>query len=463
VSDKKPTAVSAKTAQKDAFHLPPGSGWIGAWKKAAIVGVVGMLASVYGMTVDPDRFAFSYMFALFSFLSIGLGALFFVVVQHFSRAGWSVTVRRSAEFMMAGLPIFVLLIVPILLPRSMTALFPWIDPTAHHQERVERIQNRAAPPHTNKEQTTNLEPWAYRDEASKGEQQLDPAMEKAEGREHVETLEKWKTPYLNKTFFYIRAILYVLIWAWLAQRYFRWSVEQDDKKKLENTRAAQEFAPIAIILFGTSISFAAFDWLLSLDPMWYSTIFGVVIFAGSALISMVTLILFTLMLKRSGLLGDAVNVEHYHDMGKLMFGWLVFWAYVSFAQFFLIWYSNIPEELVFFHTRWDDNHGTWMNYSVGLVAFRFFTPFWFLMSRNIKRNMKALTTGTIILLVSHFVDMYWIVMPNYGPLQIHWLDFTCLLGVGGLYLAMVLRSMEGRALVPTGDPRLVRALKFENA
>ncbi len=463
MSDKKPTPAPSSGPQKDAFHLPAGSGWIGAWKKAAIVGAVGMAASLFGMTQEPDRFAFSYMFALFSFLSIALGALFFVVVQHFSRAGWSVTVRRSSEFFMAGLPVFILLVVPILLPRSMTALFSWIDPAAHHEERVVRVHNRAAPPHVNLDQTTNLEPWAYRQEATKGEQALEPAMEQAEGREHIETLEKWKAPYLNKTFFYIRAVFYVLVWAWLSQRYFRWSVEQDEKKKLENTRAAQEFAPIAIILFGTTISFAAFDWLLSLEPMWFSTIFGVVIFAGASLMSMVTLILFTRLLKQSGLLGDAVNVEHYHDMGKLMFGWLVFWAYTSFAQFFLIWYSNIPEELVFFHTRWDDNHATWMNYSIGIVVFRFFTPFWFLMSRNIKRNSTALTLGALVLLVSHFADMYWLVLPNYGPLQLHWLDFTCLLGVGGLYMALVLRNMEGRALIPTGDPRLIRALNFENA
>ena len=104
-----------------------------------------------------------------------------------------------------------------------------------------------------------------------------------------------------------------------------------------------------------------------------------------------------------------------------------------------------------------------MNYSIGIVVFRFFTPFWFLMSRNIKRNSTALTLGALVLLVSHFADMYWLVLPNYGPLQLHWLDFTCLLGVGGLYMALVLRNMEGRALIPTGDPRLIRALNFENA
>src|SRR5207253_2705343 len=141
-----------------------------------------------------------------------------------------------------------------------------------------------------------------------------------------------------------------------------------------------------LMLFALTITFAAFDWIMSLDPMWYSTIFGVVIFAQSTVVNMAMLILVTMLLKRSGILGNAVHEEHYHDMGKLMFGWLVFWAYVSFSQFFLIWYGNIPEELSFYHLRWNDNGGTWRNVGLALIILRFAIPFWFVMSRNIKRR-----------------------------------------------------------------------------
>jgi hypothetical protein len=202
---------------------------------------------------------------------------------------------------------------------------------------------------------------------------------------------------------------------------------------------------------------------MSLDPFWYSTIFGVVIFACSAVVNMANLIVVTLILRNKGPLKDAVTVEHFHDMGKLMFGWLVFWAYVSFSQFFLIWYAGIPEEIAFFHRRWTDNAGTWKLLGIGLVAVKFAVPFWLVMSRNVKRRVGALAFGAVIILVMHVLEMYWYVMPNLGAFAPHWLDIASLLGVGGIYLGAVLHAMAGNSLVPIGDPRLVRALKFENA
>src|SRR5271167_2152851 len=150
-------------------------------------------------------------------------------------------------------------------------------------------------------------------------------------------------------------------------------------------------------------------------------------------------------------------------MGKLLFGWVDFWSYVSFAQFFLTWYSNIPDEVGWFHKRWDDNGGTWMGVSLALVALHFFVPFWFLLSRNTKRTLPLLAAGATCMLIMHVVEVYWIIMPNLGPLEPNLLDLGCLLGVVGVYLAAVLYGMKDYALVPIGDPRLVRALEFENA
>ena len=272
-----------------------------------------------------------------------------------------------------------------------------------------------------------------------------------------------KKPYLNRQFLLIRLIGYLLIWTWLVQKYFRWSTEQDQSRALENTAAAQRFSPLGLILFGWSLTFFSFDWLLSLDGTWYSTIFGVTVFAQCALFQMASLILMTLLLRRSGLLGDAVNVEHYHDMGKLLFGWIVFWSYVTFAQFFLIWYSNIPDEVAWFHKRWSDNGGTYKTLALTLVVMHFFVPFWFLMSRNIKRRLNLLAAGAICMVVMHVLEVYWIVMPNFGPLDPSLVDVGCFLGVFGVYLAAVLRGMEDYSLVPVGDPRLHRSLEFENA
>jgi len=237
----------------------------------------------------------------------------------------------------------------------------------------------------------------------------------------------------------------------------------DKTKALENTAAAQSFAPAGLILFGVTLTFFAFDWLLSLDGTWYSTIFGVQFFAQCALFQIASLILWTLMLRRSALLGDAVNVEHFHDLGKLLFGWIVFWSYISFAQFFLTWYSNIPDEVAWFHKRWHDNGGSWKNFSLALVLMHFFIPFWFLMSRNIKRKLPLLATGAVCMIVMHVVEVYWIIMPNLGPFEPSIVDLGCLAGVFGVYLAAVLRGMEDYSLVAIGDPRLERALEFENA
>jgi len=203
---------------------------------------------------------------------------------------------------------------------------------------------------------------------------------------------------------------------------------------------------------------------MSLDPFWYSTIFGVVIFACSAVLNMAVLIVVTLLLRKNGPLEKAVTVEHYHDMGKLLFGWLVFWAYTSFSQFFLIWYGGIPEEISFFHRRWD-NPGmeAWKYVGIFLIAGKFVIPFWMIMSRNVKRKVGLLGFGSVVIILMHFVEMYWYVMPNLGAFSFHWLDITCLVGIGGAYLGVVFQGMTNTPLVPVGDPRLVRALKFENA
>jgi hypothetical protein len=268
---------------------------------------------------------------------------------------------------------------------------------------------------------------------------------------------------LNRNFVVIRLFAFLLCWFWLSDKYFRWSTEQDKTKSLEATAAAQRFAPAALMLFAVSMTLFAFDWLLSLNATWYSTIFGVYVFAQMTLFNMASIILVTMLLRRSGLLGNAVNVEHYHDMGKMLIGWIAFWTYIAFAQFFLTWYSNIPDELSWFHARWRDNGGTWKGTSLALVVMHFFVPFWFLMSRNIKRRLPLLAAGAICMVIMHVVEVYWIVMPNFGPLEPNITDLGCLLGVFGVYLAAVLYGLRDHALIPVGDPRLERALEFENA
>jgi hypothetical protein len=452
------------------YRIPATSPWTGSWKVAAAVGAIALAAAAYGYSLDKARFAYSYLFGLFVPLSLALGSLFFVMVLYVTKAAWGVTVRRVAEFFMRPISIFALLIVPLVLVAEPSGLFPWMGGAhaaaeASKEEAAERAgehgpagQKAEPSPIAEARGQPAREPAAMRDLPVPNAKRLEKAEEGEEQR-----IVQHKHFYLNKYFFFVRLIAYLAIWSWLAWRYFRWSTEQDKTRALENTAAAQSFAPAGLILFAATITFFGFDWFLSLNATWYSTIFGVYIFAQAALFQMASLILAVVLLQRSKLLGSAVTVEHFHDMGKLLFGWIVFWSYISFAQFFLTWYSNIPDELTFFHQRWHDNGGTWKNVTLALIALHFFVPFWFLMSRNIKRRLPLLATGAVIMIVMHIVEVYWVVMPNFGPLAPSWVDLACLVGFLGVYLALVLREMESYSLVPVGDPRLVRALEFENA
>jgi hypothetical protein len=421
-----------------------------------------LAAAAFGYKTDPVRFAHSYLFGYFVALSLALGNLFFVLVLHMTKAAWGVTVRRVAELFMRPMGVLVFLVIPLV--PMVSQLFPWAGAKNAETEASAEVSAEPGAAHNKASPLAEARGFAAREPLALRDLPLADAKRMTAAEEASETkIVSHKRFYLNRQFFLARLFLYVVVWVVLAFRYFQWSNEQDTTKALANTAAAQRFAPAALILFATTLSFFAFDWLLSLDATWYSTIFGVYVFAQCALFQMAVLILVTLMLRRSGLLGEAVNVEPFHDMGKLLFGWIVFWSYIAFAQFFLTWYSNIPDEVAWFHKRWHDNGGTWKGISMALVVLHFFVPFWFLMSRNIKRQLPLLAAGAACMVVMHIVEVYWVVMPNLGPLAPNLVDLGCLVGVVGIYLSAVLRGMVEHSLVPVGDPRLTRALEFENA
>ena len=455
------TAKETSSATAD-YRIGPKSPWAGAWKGALGVGVVGLAVAFFGYRADPARFAFSYLFGYFVSLSLALGSMFFVLVLYMTKAAWGVTVRRVAELFMRPMGTLIVLVLPLvpMLPN----LFPWMG--ANHAQVQANAEADHGPGAGSAKESLTAESRGLpdREPAAMRDLPVPDVKRMAAAEEGVDTkIVAHKRFFLNQRFFLVRLCLYLGIWSWLAHRYFQWSTEQDESKAIANTAAAQRFTPVAMILFALSLSFFAFDWLLSLDATWYSTIFGVYIFAQCALFQMATLILVTLTLRKSGLLGNAVTVEHFHDMGKLLFGWIAFWSYIAFVQFFLTWYANIPDEVAWFHKRWSGNGGTWRAVSLSLVAMHFFVPFWFLMSRNVKRRLPLLAAGAACMVVMHVIEVYWVIMPNVGPLAPNFVDFACLFGVFGIYLAAVLRGMVDYSLVPVGDPRLARALDFENA
>jgi hypothetical protein len=368
---------------------------------------VGVALSILGAVVDHHRFAFSYLTGFVWLATIGLGALFFVLIQHLTRAGWSVIPRRQLEWLTGLLPVSAVLFAPVAF-FAHDLYHHWMGPDARADALIQK-----------------------------------------------------KAAYLNPTFFFVRAAVFLAAWTALSLWFWRTSRKQDESGDKELTlKMAARSAP-AILVVGVTLTFAAFDWLMSLDPHWYSTIYGVYVFAGSAVSSLAALSLLTLALERKGVLEGILTVEHRHDIGKLLFGFTVFWAYIGFSQYLIIWYGNIPEETVYFRERWE---GPWKVVSLVLVFGHFVIPFVALISRAAKRSRLILGASALLILVMHYVDIYWLVMPTLGEhgATPSWVDLCGLLGPLGAGLLVIAHRAAGGPLYPVRDPRLAESLQFLN-
>jgi hypothetical protein len=268
--------------------------------------------------------------------------------------------------------------------------------------------------------------------------------------------------YLNEDAFRMRGVVTMVLWTILAGAYWRWSTSQDDSRDpLALTHRMRWFAPITIILFALSLTFgAAIDWLMSLDPHWFSTVFGVYYFAGCVVSVHAFIALAVILLHRSGYLRGVVTPEHFHDLGKMMFAFTVFWAYIGFSQFMLIWYANVPEETAWFKERFA---GGWGDVAWTLVFGHFVFPFFGMLSRHIKRNRKTLAFFAVWMLAMIYLDMYWLVMPNVNEQpDFRLMDLLLVIGILSALVAAAAQRAKSINLVPTKDPRLARSLAFEN-
>lgn len=370
------------------------------------------------------RFSFAYLTNFSFLLSISLGCLFFVIVQHLTKAAWGVTVRRIAEiFAMCTLPL-ALLFLPIVVPVMLgsTELYPW-----------------------------NTSGWVGDDSP----------------------LLRVKLAYLSRNWFAIRWIAYFAIWGLFAWNFFGKSLKQDQTGDVGLTLKMQASSTWMMIIFAASLVFASFDLEMSLSPLWFSTMFPVYFFAGGVLGGLATITLTALLLQRSGRVTDEITVDQYHDLAKLMFGFTFFWGYIAFSQFLLIWYANIPEETFWYRFRfWD---GAWGKASWALLIFHLIIPFLGLMARTVRRNKTYLLFAAIYVLCIHWYDHFYIVMPQYGyDIEGHaiegregfpfspLIDLPCAIGMVGLYVALFALIAGDRPLVPKQDPRLGESLNHVN-
>lgn len=385
-----------------------GSRWATGRNVLAFAALVGIIGCVAAYLQDPAHFFRSYIVAFAFVAATGLGAFFFVMVQFLSGSAWSVTVRRIMENIMFTLPFGALLFIPVAF--GLKDIYSWMN--------------------------------------------LDFVM-------HDPVLRQ-KAGYLSQNAFVIRTYAFFALWSIWIFSIYRQSTKQDTEKSIRQMHIASRWSAPGLLLAVVVGTLASYDWLMSIEPKWYSTIFGLYILAGGALTFMSIVTLVAMGFRRAGILKHSITMEHYHDLGKWMFALTAFYTYMAFSQYLLIWYANLPEETIWYRHRMA---GGWFWIAIAMPFIRFIIPFFTLLCRPAKRNLGILALVAVWSIVVEYVDLYWIVMPAYyvdGP-QVSWTDFvtlTATVSVAGLVFWSRFRKHK---MVPVGDLRFEQGLHFENA
>ena len=373
-----------------------------------LAALISIVACAAGYIQDPDRFFRSYLVAFTFTCTLGLGAFFFVMVQYLSGSAWSVVMRRIMENLMITLPVGAVLFLPLAF--GLNHVYPWANTVFLHS-------------------TENL---------------------------------RAKSDFLTPNMFIARTYGYFLLWSIWIFAIYRQSTKQDATRALQQSKVMSRWSAPGLLLVVVLGTLAGYDWLMSVEPSWYSTIFGLYYLADGAVLLFAVMILICLGFRQAGILSKEITIEHYHDLGKWLFAMTCFYTYMAFSQYLLIWYANIPDETQFYRHR---SPGAWLYISLSLPFIRFFIPFFALISRPAKRNLKVLGFMSIWSLVVVYLDMYWIVMPVFypnGP-QLHWLDLATLGAVVSVAGLMFWSRFRKHAMAPVGDLRLEQSLHFENA
>ena len=365
---------------------------------------VGLLLAVFSYIVDPHRAVFNNLIGFTFLASVAVGAIFYIALEYIAGAVWSTPFRRIAEFLSALLPMVLLMAIPLFL--NMHDLFHWT-----HTEAVE-----------------------------------------------ADAILKSKEPYLNTEFFIIRFAVTMAIWFLFYFLFRKHSFAQDTDKDQKHTRTNIKLSAVFIPVFAISISMFAIDWLMSLEPHWFSTIFGVYYFTGTVVCALAVITYIMVSLSERGHFFKGITEDHYYSFGALMFGLLSFWAYIAFSQFMLIWYANLPEENFWFIARWENG---WEIVSIAMVLLHFWIPYFMLVSRPSKMNPKNLKRSSLLLVFVHMLDMYWLVMPTYSKSPVFsYFEIAFPVLSNGLIILVFAMQAKKYNMVPVGDPKLQRGIDF---
>ena len=372
--------------------------------RALIWGAAGLVLALVGV-FTTDSWLQSYLIGYLFWTSITVGSLGLLMVHHLSGGAWGMVARRVWEAGTRTLPLQALLFIPIAL--NLPTLYSWARPEA--------------------------------------------------ADDHLMHL---KAAYLNAPFFLGRAGIFFVIWGALAFLLNKWSTEQDQQPTLLPGPQDRRFRLLSgpgLCLWVLTVTFMSVDWVMSLDAHWYSTIFGVLMLGNMGLSALAFTIVVLAALVKFTPMSLVANPDAFQDLGKLMFAFLMLWAYFAVSQLLIIWSANLPEEVPFYLERL---HGPWRNVSIALLLVQFVLPFLLLLSRDLKRNAPAVRRVALLILFMRVVDLAWTIGPvfRHDGSSLHWLDFAMVLGIGGLWLPLFWRALAGRPIVPARDPYFKEAM-----
>jgi len=369
-------------------------------RRSLIIGVIVGVVAIVGALFQPTVFFRGYLLSFMAWLGIALGSMVILMLRHLTKGGWGMIIRRILGAAMRTLPLLALLFIPLLfaLPR----LYPWARPLGDVPDK-------------------NL-------------------------RQHLQNITH---SYLNVHGFIIRAIIYFAIWGTLIFLLTKWSKEQDRPPVRDNSARFKVLSGPGIILYGFTISFAAIDWTMSLDPSWISTIYPLIILIGEVLSALCFAVVIERILFRHRPMSELLKPEYVHDHGKFMLTFIMVWAYFSFSQWLIIWAGNLPEEITWYTKRLG---GGWGWIGLFLVLFHFAVPFAILLSRPFKRDVTKLVWLAMWLMLMRYLDLFWVIEPNFSTtITVTWADILVPVAMGGLWLAYFCRNLASMPLVPAYD------------
>ena len=367
-------------------------------RRALVVGVSALAFSLIGLSRNAAHFWQSYLFGYIFWAGLALGCLGIFLLHNVTGGNWGVVIRRFIESGLQTLPLVAVFAIPIFF--ALNTLYSWTNPEVRAHDFA--VGHKAA--------------------------------------------------YMNPPMFILRTVIYFLIWSFLGFRILRMANEHDRTGDPSLFRRIKGSSAPALLVFVLTTTLAFIDWIMSLEPTWYSTIYPWMFTVGEVLLTFAFMVALLVLMSRREPFASFVKPQHYHDIGNLMLAFTMLWAYMSFAQFLIIWAENLPDEIPWYVRRFS---GGWGYIAFCIAIFHFCVPFFLLLMRFIKRNPNLLRALAVWIILIRFVDVFWIVEPAFRQrgLEVYWTDIVAPIGLGGLWIAFFVRHLKSKPLLPANDPR----------